>query len=191
MGHLCGALRFKIERRLLPCDDFFIGMSLFWKPPCCLIQLSRCDQVLTGIQPYRGSNVEDMITDIHAGKRPSRPINPSGDRWLSDQVWDMITVGWNQSPDQRCKLSVMSHVLSSWFSREEVRHDTPGQSNVQNDGSLTITKTSQIPKRQPWKILPRITSFFQSLQNPESEIQRRVNEIDEVSFSVSPPSHYG
>ena len=41
--------------------------------------------------------------------------------------------------------------------------------------------------RKPGKILPRIASFFQFLQNSEPEIQRRVNEMNEV-IPPHPPS---
>ena len=42
----------------------------------------------------------------------------------------------------------------------------------------------EIGLRQLGKMLPRITSFLQLLRESESEIQKRVNEMDEVPLSV-------
>ena len=133
-------------------------MHLFWKPSSYLIQLSRYDQVLTGVSPYHGRGVKDVMTDIRAGKRPSRPIDSSQSQLLQDPVWSVIETGWRDQPRRRCKLSVMYHVFSP-----------PSQ------------------QRQPGKILPRVASFFQFLQDSESETQRQVNEMNGVSLSTSPP----
>ena len=148
-----------------------------------MIQLSRYNQVLTGVLPYHGSDSAGIITRIRASDRPSRPINPSGNRWLPDPVWDIITTGWRKQPNQRCELSVIYDVLSL-SGQQEVQHVKPGLSNTQNSEGVTIAETSQPPKRQSRKILPQIVSFFQFLQNPESEIQRQVNRMNEVSFST-------
>jgi len=155
--HIFGGRLFKGQRYLLRCDDFFLGMYLFWKAFYHLKQSPRYNQVLTGILPYHGSNQADMITEIRTGKRPSRPIDSGQSRLLQDPVWNVITTGWHHKPNQRCKLSVMYHVFQP-----------PSQ------------------RRQLGKILPRIASFFQFLQNPESTIQRQVNEMNEVSPSTSP-----
>ena len=161
-------------------------MWLFWKQSYYLIQSPCCNQVLTGVLPYHGSDANDMITRIRAGERPSRPINPSQNRWLQDPVWDVITTGWHDQPKQRCELSVMYHTFSL-SSQQEVQDFKSGDSSVQNEGDLTVPGASQTPKRQLGKILPRIASFFQFPQNSESEIQRQINEVDEVSSSTSPP----
>ena len=120
-------------------------------------QSSRYDQILTGVSPYHGSNVEDMITDIRSGKRPSRPIDLSQSRFLQDPIWDTITTGWHDQPKRRCKLSAMHHTFSP-----------PNQ------------------RQQHAKILLRITSFFQFVRNSESENQRLVNEMNQVTSSTSP-----
>ena len=177
---------FERERCLLPCDDCFLGMCFFWKPSYCLIQLSRYDQVLTGVLPYRGRSVTGMITDIRAGKRPSRPVHSVQSRWLRDPVWHVITAAWHDQPNQRCELSVMYHAFPP-LSQQEVQHVESGDLNPQNDGNRTTTEMSKTPKRQLGKILPRIASVFQFLQNPESEVQRQVNEMNEVRFPTSPP----
>jgi len=145
---------------------------------------SRYHQVLTGVLPFHGSDSNGIITRIRAGGRPSHPINPSGNLWLPDPVWDTITTGWHRQPNQRCELSVMYDVLSL-SSQQEAQRVKPGRLNAQNSGSVTIAETSRPPKRQSRKILPRIASFFQFIQNPESEIQRQVNRMNEVSF----PTH--
>ena len=184
--YLSGGSPFTKGRRLLPCDDFFLSMCLFWKPSYYIVQLYCYNQVFTEVLPYHGSNVKDMITSIRAGKRPSRPIDPGQSRWLQDPVWDVITTGWHDQPKQRCELSVMYHTFSS-SSQQEVRNFKSDDSSVQNEGNLTVAGTPQKPKRQLGKILPRIASFFQFPQNSESEIQRQINEVDEVSSSTSPP----
>jgi len=131
-------------------------MCLFWKPPYALIQLSCYGQVLTGVSPYHGRDVSDVITDIRAGKRPSHPIDSNQSQLLQDPVWNVIETGWHNQPKRRCKVSVMYRVFSP-----------PSE------------------QQQPGKPLPQIASFFQFLQDSESEIQRQVNEMNEVNLSAS------
>ena len=71
-------------------------------------------------------------------------------------------------------------------SQQEAQHIKPGRLNAQNSGSGTIVGTSRPPKQQSGKFLPRIASFFQFIQNPEgeTEIQRQVNRMNEVSLST-------
>ena len=66
-------------------------------------------------------------------------------------------------------------------SQREVQDFDADDSDSQNEVSLPIVATSKAPKWQRAKILPRIASFFQFLQNSESEIQRQVNEMNEVT----------
>ena len=121
-------------------------------------QLSCYNQVLTGVLPYHGSE-ENLVAEICAGKRPSRPIDSSQSRLLQDPIWNVITTGWHDQPKRRCKLSVMYHVFSQPSQRRQLR-----------------------------KILPRVASFFQFLQNSGSEIQRQVDEMNQVISSTSPLS---
>jgi len=130
-----------------------------------------------------------MITDICAGKRPSRPKGSSKSQWLQDPVWGVITTGWHNQANQRCELSIMYQVFSP-SSQQGVQNSKPGdlytQNNTRNNVNPTITETPPTPKRQLGDILPRFASFFQFLQNPESEIQRRVDEMNEVSLATFP-----
>jgi len=103
-----------------------------------------------------------MIIEIHAGRRPSRPSDSSQNLWLQGPIWSVITIGWHNQPNQRCELPVMYRIFSL-SSQKEVQNSKPGDLNTQNDGN------------------------FQFLQNSESEIQRQVDEMNEVSFSASPP----
>jgi len=139
----------------LKMTSFSVCTSFRNHPTHYSIQLSRYNQVLTGVLPYRGSNLKDMITDIRAGKRPSRPIDSGQSRLLQDPVWNVITAGWHDKPNRRCKLSVMHHTFSA-----------PTQ------------------QQHRGKILPRVTSFFQFLQDSESETQKRVNEMNKVNLST-------
>jgi len=68
-------------------------------------------QVLTGVLPYHGSNVKDTIAGIRAGKRPPRPIDSNQGLLLQDHVWDVITTGWHDQLNQRCKLSIILHAF--------------------------------------------------------------------------------
>jgi len=144
-------------------DVYSLAMTSFsvcplWKLSYYLIQLSRYDQVLTGVLPYHGTNVEDMLANIRAGERPSRPIDLNQGQLLQDPVWDVITIGWHDKPTRRCRLSAMYRTFSP-----------PSQ------------------RRQLGKILPRVTSLFQFLRDSEPETQKRVNEMNEVGFSIPPP----
>jgi len=132
-------------------------MSSFGNCPT-FIQLSLYDQVLTGVLPYHGTNPKDMLTKIRAGERPSRPIDPNQGQLLQDPVWDVIATGWHDKPRRRCRLSAMHRTFSP-----------PSQ------------------QRQRGKILPRVASFFQFLQDSEPETQKRVNEMNEVRFFTHPP----
>ena len=122
------------------------------------MQSSRYDQVLTGVLPYHETNVEDMLANIRAGKRPSRPEDPNQGQLLQDPVWDVIATGWHDKPRRRCRLSTMYS---------------------------TFSPPSQQGRRG--KILPRVASLFQFLQDSEPESQKRVNEMNEVGFSAPPP----
>jgi len=148
-------------------------MYLCWEPSYYSIQSSRYNQVLTGVLPYNGSNVKDPIADIRAGKRPPRPIDSTQGQLLQDHVWDVITTGWHDQPNQRCELSVICHT----FQPPDHTFQPPNHA---------FQPPSR--RRQLGKILPRIASLFQFLQNAESEIQREVNELNGVSFSTSPSS---
>ena len=100
-----------------------------------------------------------MLTNIRAGERPSRPIDPNQGQLLQDPVWDVIATGWHNKPRRRCRLSAMYR---------------------------TFLPPSQQGRRG--KILPRVSSFFQFLQDSEPETQKRVNEMNEVGFSTTLPS---
>ena len=158
---------------------------LFWKPSYDLIQRSYCNQVFTGVSPYHGSDKSDTIRRIYTGERPSRPIDPSQNRWLQDPAWDVITTGWHDQPNRRCELAVMYDIFMLPGQRE-VQNFKPGDLNAQNEGNLTTAGTSQTPKRRRRKVLPQIASFFQFLQNSESEIQREVNKMNKVTYLTHP-----
>ena len=125
-----------------------------------LIPLPCCGQVLTGILPYDGGDKADVVADIVLGKRPSRPTDPSRNRWLQDSVWDTIMACWSGKPEKRPKLSVVYRVFLK-YGRREARNVELG------------------------KVLPRIVSLFQFLRNSEPEIERNVSEMDNAGSSTS------
>ena len=100
---------------------------------------SRYKQVLTGVLPYHGSNVKEMIADIRAGKRPSRPRDPNQNRWLQRRVWGVITTGWSHKPEKRQELSDMHRVFSTSTQREQ------GNSNSPNAGDRMKAEIPQTP----------------------------------------------
>jgi len=116
-----------------------------------------------------------MITKICTGRRPSRPRNPSENRWLPDAVWDIITIGWRAQGNQRCKLFAI-YLIFALSNIQEVQNFEPNEGN----------RTPQTLKRRLGKMRPRIALPLESLQNWESEIQRQVNEMNEVGFPISP-----
>ena len=85
-------------------------MFLCCEPSHYLIQLSRYDQVLTG--RWSNDDHDSVPQDLGRPKLPSRPTDPSQNRWLRDRVWDMIATCWNEEPRLRCELSVMRRVFS-------------------------------------------------------------------------------
>ena len=80
-----------------------------------------------------------MITDIRAGKRPSRPGDRNQNQWPQRRVWDVITTGWNHEPKKRCELSDIHRVFSTSAQREQ------GDLNTQNSEVLMIAETSETP----------------------------------------------
>jgi len=152
-----------------------------------LTRLSRYDQVLTGVLPYLGSDVKDMITKIRAGKRPFRPINQSQNRWLQDPVWDVIRTGWHAHPNKRGEISAMYSIFSS-PGQQEVPVVKPSDSNTRNEKNLTRAGSVRAPKRKLVKKPPRTALPPQPQPNPETEIQTQINEMDQVGFSMSPLS---
>jgi len=114
----------------------FSVCTLFCKPSYYLNYSSHREQVLTGVLPYRGDS-DDIPNRIRGGERPSRPTDPSQNRWLQDPIWDVITTGWSHEPEKRCELSVM-HDAFVTTSQQGVYS---GDLNDQDDRNLTITKT--------------------------------------------------
>ena len=124
-----------------------------------------------------------MATHIHTGKRPSRPKDPSQSRWLPGPVWDVITTGWSYKPEKRCELSVMNGVFSTSRQLEqEVQGVEPGVLNTHNEKTPDIKTGLQ----KLGRFLPRIAPYFQFLRDSEPEIQKRIDEMDEVGFVTSP-----
>jgi len=108
-----------------------------------LKQPSRCNQVLTGVLPYRGDDRIKMTASISGGERPSRPTAPSQIRSLQDPVWDVIMTGWSHEREKRCEISLM-HDTFVTASQQGVYS---GDLDNWSDGNLMITKTSQKPKQ--------------------------------------------
>jgi hypothetical protein len=99
-----------------------------------------------------------MTADIKEGIRPSRPTDPSRNKWLQDPVWDAITTCWSDLPEQRYELSIVYRVFS--------KHGQP-----------------EVQRR---RFLPRIASLFQFLRESEPEIERSIGEMDKAGFSTIP-----
>ena len=93
-------------------------------------------QVLTGTLPYEDSDDQrEIALRVVAGGRPTRPTDPSQNRWLPVPVWDVIATGWRSQPKQRCKLSVMHQVFLP-PGQQGILGVNPGNLNARNDGNL-------------------------------------------------------
>lgn len=57
-----------------------------------------CYKILTEVLPYGNTPGSVIIVRVVDGDRPSRPSNA---RWLTDQIWNMITACWNQKREVR------------------------------------------------------------------------------------------
>ena len=148
-------------------------------------------QVLTGVLPHDGSNERDITACIRRGERPSRPTDPTQNRWLDDPVWDVITTCWSDKPDQRCEPSVIHRVFST-SSLQYVNPDKPGDVNV----NIERNDSQRVPRvgigiQWRGKLPPRVASLFQFLrgseQEIEPEIEKSVGEMDKACHSAFPP----
>ena len=146
--------------------------------------------------------------------RPPRPTGQRQKQWLQDPVWNASEAGWGHKPERRCRLSVMHHVfLASSITMESVHSEHPNEEESPFERSeeertsleqpdtkeeLSVGTGSyqgtpnQVPGTETWrrrrgKIIPRIASFFQFLRDSESQIERRVNEMDKVDLLFSTP----
>jgi len=97
----------------------FSVRTSFRKASYYLEQSFRYNQVLTGVLPYHGRNVEEMIVDIYYGKRPPHTTNTRWSRLSQPRVWDVITTGWSRKPKERCELSAMHDAFSAAGQREQ------------------------------------------------------------------------
>ena len=111
------------------------------EPRYCLTQLPRYDQVLTGILPYDGSDGSVIAWRIRHGARPSRPTDPTQNRWLPDPVWDVITTSWSHKPEHRCELPVVYRAFST-SSQQDVESVEPGDSTTRNGRGAAMTEGS-------------------------------------------------
>jgi hypothetical protein len=152
-----------------------------------MIRFFHYDQVLTGVLPYGITEISDVIPCIRRGEKPSRPTDPTQNRWLHDPVWDMITTCWSDKLRRRCELPVMHHVFST-PSSQNAKPDEPGVVSdwVKKIDSQEVPNIGTEPQ-QRGKFLPRITSLFQFLRGSEPEIERIVDEMDKAGFSAFSP----
>jgi len=79
-----------------------------------------------------------MIYDIRAGKRPPRPTGSGQSRQLQDPVWDIITRGWHDEPEQRCRLS---DVYSTFLLHRQQNSESEIQREI-NEISKVSSSTS-------------------------------------------------
>jgi len=136
------------------------------------------------VLPYDGiRNSRTVASRIKSGKRPPRPRDQDADRWLRDEVWDMISTCWSKNPKKRWKI----HVVRELFLTMGHQGADSGNGNPQNTGKPNRKFPNiEIGQQRRGRFLPRITSLLQFLQVPEPEIESRVNEMDQAGFSTSP-----
>ena len=131
---------FERERCVLLRDDFLLGRFFCREPSYDLIRSTHYSQVLTGILPSDGIDYYTICLNTIGGARPSRPTEPSQNRWLQDPVWDVITTGWRHEREQRCELPVVYHVFLTSGQRE-------AKTGEFNNRNLMITERSRTSKR--------------------------------------------
>jgi hypothetical protein len=115
---------------------------------CLLLDTSPCyEQVLTGVLPYGESDT--VIDDVICGKRPSRPTEPSQNRWLQRRVWVTISTCWNNEPAYRCELSTVHRVFSapSAQAAQNTKSDKQGDLYAQKSRNLAIAERNQTPRQ--------------------------------------------
>lgn len=57
--------------------------------------------------PYGVRSESVTAYNVVSGRRPSRPDNPTADRWLTNPIWDAITRCWDQDPQLRLPTSLL------------------------------------------------------------------------------------
>jgi len=107
-----------------------------------------------------------VSSHIQFGGRPLRPRNQDANRWLRRRVWVMITTCWNKDRAKRWEIPAMRELFSTLGPREVL--------NV------------EAGQQQRGRFLPRITSLFQFLRDPEPGIDSIINEMDKAGPSTSP-----
>jgi len=131
------------------------------------------------VLPYGKSDYDEIYKDVEDGMRPPRPTDPSQSWWLQDPVWDVINAGWHSRPEQRCELRMVYRVFLT-SGQQEVQDIRSAKLNAQN----TKVPDIETGQQQRGKILPRITSFFQSLRDSESKVQKHIDGIDQAGSTT-------
>lgn len=64
-----------------------------------------CLELLTGLPPFHNIPEEEVVPFIRNGTTPERPKTDTSSRWLSNEVWDLLTGCRSQDPTSRPDMS--------------------------------------------------------------------------------------
>ena len=81
-----------------------------------------CYKTLTEILPYGNARDGIIIFHVVTNTRPPRPAN---NRWLQDQIWNMITTCWSEERERRWGIRAVYNQLST-SSIQEIAEDEQG-----------------------------------------------------------------
>lgn len=70
-----------------------------------------CFEILTGSPPFHDTQEEDLVVLVRNGIPPERPQTEISRRWLSDEVWDLLTRCWSQDSMSRPDMSFVVATL--------------------------------------------------------------------------------
>jgi len=71
------------------------------------------------VLPYDGIHDYDTVTShIKTEERPPRPRNRNANRWLRDEVWDMIVTCWSEDRKKRWEVPAVRELFLALALRE-------------------------------------------------------------------------
>lgn len=127
--------------------------------------LTSCisNEVLTDILPYGPARDGIIIFHIVTGDRPPRPQN---DRWLTDQLWNMIETCWNEERELRWDIRAVHHQLSA--SSQWIVEGEQGKEHTPQAVLATLTE-EVIPVSEAHKAAPNLSPVENPRQNTRGE----------------------
>jgi serine/threonine protein kinase len=70
-----------------------------------------CFQVLAGVRPWYNAAEEELVVLAREGHSVERPQTDLSIRWLSDEIWELLTSCWSKDPASRPSMSFVVATL--------------------------------------------------------------------------------